>query len=687
MSDGRLPSDAHESLGATGELEWERLRKDIELQKGFWLAFLFCSSPKAADLLRDRAKRMIRGQAREFCEIRPTGPEEMRQVLPILLGRASSRVGCTWLSAVRADGPGVQGDWALAWDELLLRMNERRDALRRHLVGGLVLVGTESLKPKVRDVAPDLWSVRSLVLELPAISQRGDGGFVDPFTETIFPWEKSTTRPYRSDLWEMPTSHGLDLELPPDPSFALAEAARQEQRRGAGGIANSAMRLRAIPGLLAGGQTRQAVHVARDVVDALRSEPGVSEIILADALAHLAEAEEADGDLAAAAEHIERAIDKGRGARPEDQVKWHHRAGNIALARSDVRYAVAAYERMVDIARQLVGVQGESFAALRELEASLNKLSDAQFRMGDFAAAAAAAEESLGIAREMSKRYANKAEVARGLSISLNRVGNASLRAGDLAAASAAYEESLALRRRLRKERGDQPEVLRDLSLGLNRLGMVRGRSGDSKAAAVAYEESLQLRRDLRRIQGDTPEVLRDLSVVLSRLGDLRRDGGMLVEAARAYQESLELVRRVLEVGGESLDTLRDLSLALSRFGEVRHLARDLLGAARAYEECVDLMRRIRDAQGDVGPVHGDFAENLGRLGAIRLAQGDLPRAVSALEDAAAAARKLMKLHATPDASRLLQKILGDLAASQRRLGDDAGASATEAEAASLRVS
>ena len=62
---------------------------------------------------------------------------------------------------------GEVGSWVAAWDWLMRRLNERRDALRRQLGGALLFAVHPNWKPRVREAAPDFWSVRSLVLDLP----------------------------------------------------------------------------------------------------------------------------------------------------------------------------------------------------------------------------------------------------------------------------------------------------------------------------------------------------------------------------------------------------------------------------------------------------------------------------------------------------------------------------------------
>jgi hypothetical protein len=66
---------------------------------------------------------------------------------------------------IRVDGEA--GDEGAA--ELVLAMNERREAYRSRLDGGVVIEGRASLKRMVRELAPDLFSIRAFVVEPEAV--------------------------------------------------------------------------------------------------------------------------------------------------------------------------------------------------------------------------------------------------------------------------------------------------------------------------------------------------------------------------------------------------------------------------------------------------------------------------------------------------------------------------------------
>ncbi len=458
-------------LGEAGEKQWTRLRAQIELASSFWLGFVFSPSPRSVIVLRERAERLLRTQTQTLLLVQPKSPDELRKVLPFLLENPGPvSAGCSWIEAVRQDSPGApEQPWTQAWDELFLRMNERRDALRARLQGGLVFAAPPGIKPRVRDAAPDLWSVRSLVIDFEAISSVGSA-MREPSSVTARAVER----------------------LPaPDPELALAEAGRRTAK---GAEVSQALALgQAAEGLLAEGRTEEARKAAVKARELVRGESGLAE---ARALALLARAEEAVGDPAAAADHIEQAIYLARRL-GEDLVPigWLDTAGSMAHARKDLAAALAFYNEVEVIARKRWTSGGDAPKTLRDL------------------------------------------------SVSLERVGDIRGENGDLAAATAAYEESLTLRRRLRELRGDTPEALRDLTVSLHRVGNIRRNSGDLAAAAAAYEESLTLCRRLRELRGDIPHALRDLTISLNLVSDIRHKTGDLVGAAVARDELQALTR------------------------------------------------------------------------------------------------------------------------------------------------
>ena len=543
--------DADSFLDSQGEDVWQQLRRQFELANGFWLGFVFCPSPHTVAVLRGRTGQILKFRAQRLRVIRPSSPDDFGSFLPALFEPESAQAGCVWIESIHTSSPTrhtrESGDWTLAWDSFLLRANERRDAMRRRLDGGLILAAPPEVKPRVRDAAPDLWSIRSLVLDLGPSSIASSGGVN---RDSLLP------REIHREADDLLSDASIDVE------FGLAEAERIVRRiEGAQSHSRHGLvriLLRAVEGLLEQGKTQDAVDRAQNAVAMLRGQSG-GEHLLADALSSLSQAARAD---------------------------------------NDISVALKCLEESLVVRRRLLDTHGETPQALRDLSISLGKLGDLRLECGELPAAIAVYDESLALDRRLLDTYGETPQALRDLSTSLGRLGSVRRETGDVAAATAAYEESLALRRRLVDAYGETPQALRDLSINLGRLGDVRRETGDVAAATAAYEESLALDRRLVDAYGETSQALRELSISLNRLGDARRDSGVLPDAVVAYEESLSLDRRLLEVYGETPQVLRDLSIILERLGRVRREAGDVDAAAADYEEALAL-RRIAVAKHD----------------------------------------------------------------------------------------
>ena len=71
--------------------------------------------------------------------------------------------------------------WERARDNLVARSNEHRDLLRQQLRRPVILLLPSGYRPRLRDLAPDLWSIRDFSLELDDLEiVRHDTGITVP---------------------------------------------------------------------------------------------------------------------------------------------------------------------------------------------------------------------------------------------------------------------------------------------------------------------------------------------------------------------------------------------------------------------------------------------------------------------------------------------------------------------------
>lgn len=378
--------DTHaEDLSPHDEEEWGRFQAQLELAEGFWLGFVFAPSSPEAHILRRRVTSMLSEEGRSMHVLTPETPEALRGALPWLLSPERKGASCAWVQALYVDSPGRdEQPWTAAWDELLLRGNERREALRRHLQGGLVFVAPLSIKPRLREAAPDLWAIRSLVVEL-------SGGVFEP--REAFKLKIRT--PWRTE------------ESAPDPSFWKAEADRRQP--GTAGRAEALFR--ASLGFSHEGRSEEAVATALEAVRIFRGfakeHPNIlpalaaSLINLSNSLNELGRLEESL-EMASDAVEIYRALAK---AQPEAFLQYLAGSltnlGNVRGELGQREEALAAASEAVEIHRALVKARPNVF--LPDLAVALNNLGNRLRDLGQQEEALAVTREAIELAQALTK--------------------------------------------------------------------------------------------------------------------------------------------------------------------------------------------------------------------------------------------------------------------------------------------
>jgi len=424
-------------LSASGEAAWQSLHQHAEWAKDPWLAWVFTDHPPTATELRRRLERQSMAPLR-LLELRAA--EDVERILKALLSGPRPE-GHVWVRAA-----GAEDAARAAWVNLHLRLNERREPLRQRLPGGLVLQAPRSWKAAAREAAPDLWSVRSLVLE------------------------PGAPQPTPARLVEGPRS-----ERVPEPVDAeLAETGLGKALRAGDRVAEAMARTRLAQARLAEGRPGDAREQAVLAVEAAPQGE-----VKAQALGALADAERDLEDAAAAETHYAQALEQVGEGGGRDAVWW-------GIKRAGLLEQAGLLEDALGAARDAVGrARGLGEAAARDLSVALNTAGHVMRLRGRLEEAHAADVESLALCRALRSQLGEQPQVLRDLSVSLDNVGGVSRDLGRLEEAQASYEESLRLRRALRTVLGEQPQVLRDLAVSLGRLSQV---SPASEAQVPAHE-------------------------------------------------------------------------------------------------------------------------------------------------------------------------------------------------------
>ncbi len=473
ISDDRR--DSGPRLTNDAENDWHLFARHIDLAEGFWLGFLFLKSPPAGAIFLERLKSLPKSTAIPPILLAAKAPEDFNHILANILS-ATPDDALVWCVVEGLDEPERRKALSFAAQ----RWNERREVLRRGRKSGLLFVVPSWAKPLIREAAPDLWSIRDIVLEPDTELPEGYFALTQPH------------EPHR---------------LHPDEAIEVSSAERE--------------------------LAIQHWHRVQRTAD----DPSRRWLSQIDALKNLVQARVFD--LAQEAADSVRDTDP-----PEQRLttidpallarslfNWSSALGQLGR----LEEAHSAIERATAIRRELAQKDPEVF--LLDLAASLNNLGNMLSELGRRDRALEAVVEAVELYRALAK---DRPDVfLSNLASSLNNLGKVLSDMGRKEQALEATHEAVEINRVLTKDNSDA--FLPSLALGLNNLSADLSDLGRREQAFEAVNEAVQIRRALAN---DSPDVfLPHLAASLNNLGALLNLLGRREQAFEAVNEAVQIRR------------------------------------------------------------------------------------------------------------------------------------------------
>lgn len=242
-------SESATELGPIAEQGWQDLAVHVHWHPDrFWVAWVFADDPRVVREYQRRMAELLARSGRVQQVLQPDTQQAVRAALEPVLSEDTRAAHCLWLEVLRSDivSELTTGEhpWQDAWAWLMSRANEHRGRISRHLPGGLIFVGMPAYKARTAAAAPDMWSIRALVLEPESLpGPTGDGIFGMDVPDGLY-----------GELGEI-LAIGSGSSAARDPDVALLQAARMGELGDRAGEAKAL--LRASKGLL-------QLHMASD---------------------------------------------------------------------------------------------------------------------------------------------------------------------------------------------------------------------------------------------------------------------------------------------------------------------------------------------------------------------------------------------------------------------------------------
>lgn len=499
------------------EQSWQVLCELLDFAADFTLVALLADDPFPARVLRDRLTR--RAEARDWplraCVVAAdTSPDDAW--MQLLDRDAADPAAVVWFEAT-----ALKAHDASWWRTFALRLNERRELLRRGAMRVLILVMPAAVKATFREAASDLWSILQEALPVAATPPVHGGATVHAPTVSSSRLRRAIASGDDGDLRaraEASTAAPADRAAA---NAALAERAAEHQD-----WTEATLRW------------AKAAELYRDLATA---RPAVYQGELAACLDRLSLALSEQGRWADALPPATEAVTVYRMIAEERPAVFSAKlAGSLSrlamvlskLGRNDE--AITAARESVGIARGLARTD-EAFAP--DLAMALHNLGNALGAAGQHAEALSATAEAVNIKRKLATSQPKSGHLDLAMSLSnlsarLNRVGRRE-------EALQSAQESVDTYRELVRLAPGTYEA--GLSSSLTNLAIARADLGPRSEAVAAAQEATEIHRGLARSRPAVflPELAKSLANLALILAKLDRPE----EGLKATAEAMKIVR------------------------------------------------------------------------------------------------------------------------------------------------
>ena len=227
--------------------------------------------------------------------------------------------------------------------------------------------------------------------------------------------------------------------------------------------------------------------------------------------------------------------------------------------------------------------------------------------LGDLGKALGYFEEQNRLSKELHAAYPGKVGFKNDLAVSYSKLGNTHAELGDLGKALEYFEEFNGLENELHAAYPDNVRFKSNLAISYSNLGNTHAELGDLGKALGYFEEQNSLVKELHAAYPDNVDFKNSMAISYSKLGETYAAQGDLDKALRFFEEQNPLFKELFTSFPDNVGFKNGLAVSYWKLGDLGRKMNDKDKARHYFSQCKLLLEELVTAF----PAYVQFAKNL----------------------------------------------------------------------------
>ena len=247
----------------------------------------------------------------------------------------------------------------------------------------------------------------------------------------------------------------------------------------------------------------------------------------------------------------------------------HERLGYLYLLRGDLNNALLHFEKYKEIELELSTKTPSISMFKNNLAISYEKLGSTHTALGNLQQALKFFEDETQLFEELFKDYPNNVAFKNGLAISYERLGSTHTALGNLQQALKFFEDEQKLKEELYNDYPNNVNFKNGLAISYSKLGDTHTALGNLQQALKFFEDNNKLAQELFKDYPNNVAFKNGLAISYYKLGELYEKLEDLEKAFFYFEKGLEMTELTFQSSPDNAQFKKNLKISYNKMGDI----------------------------------------------------------------------------------------------------------------------